>query len=305
MNLEHLRTYTEIVRRGSFSEAAKALGLSQPAVTFQIQRLERTLAVRLLERGEGRVTLTAAGEEFYRFALRVLEEQEALRQRLQSLTEEVRGRLLIGASTVPGEFLLPKLLGEFVQRYPGVEASVAIADTDAVVQKVLALECDIGFVGAQVEARHLKLVPFLEDDIKLIVAPSHPFAPRESIRLEELREETLLSREAGSGTMRSVRQLLSEAGFDWSGLGAAPIFGSTQAIVAAVEAGLGIAFVSGYAIRHCLQLGLVRTVGIEGITLKRGLYIIYLENRLMTRLLQEFLAFAESWAITHGQDGGG
>lgn len=301
MNLDYLRSFLEITKRGSFSEAAKALGLSQPAVTFQIQRLERELAVRLLERREGRVGLTPAGEAFARFAQQVMAAQEALHRHLDAITEEVSGRLNLAASTVPGEVLLPRILGDFVRRYPAVETSVTISDTEAVADQVVQGACDAGFVGAAVERRQLQRLKVMEDEIALIVPPSHPFAQRPGVRLEELAGEVILARESGSGTMRTVRQALQQAGFDWGMVRAGPIFGSTQALIAAVEAELGIAFVSIYAARKDLQLGTVCRVPLAGLSLKRDLYLVYIEEHITTRLLHEFLSFVENWVSTHSR----
>ena len=295
MNLEYLRTFLEVVRRGSLSEAARAMEISQPAVTYQMQRLERDLAFRLLERREGRLAPTAAGERFRQFAERVVAEEGSLRAGLSDLREEVRGSLVLAASTVPGEFLLPRLLGEFAARYPGVTASVAIADTGVVARQVLARECDLGFVGARVSEAGLHVEPFAEDEVLILAPPGHPWAVAGMVRSQELAGERFLTRESGSGTMRSVVELLERAGISLPELQAGSSFGSTQALLSAVEAGLGVAFISRYAAERSLRLGLVRTVALEDLILRRDLFLVYVEGRLQTRLLQEFVAFALSW----------
>ncbi len=296
MNLEYLKTYIEVVKRSSFSEAAKRLSLSQPAVTHQIQKLERDLGMHLLDRKEGSVTMTSAGEQFHSFALNVLSEQHRLSERLQGLTGEVSGKLELGASTVPGEYIVPRLLGDFSAVHPAVEASVEIGDTAVISQRLLGAECDLAFVGAPVEGRGLHIEKFLDDDLVLIVSESHPFARRQTINLEELEGEKLITRESGSGTMESVYKLLNEAGFDGRKWQRAPVFGSTQSIVSAVEARLGVAFVSSFAARRSIESGSIRSLKIEGVELKRHLYITYLENHLTSRLQHEFLSFAIQWA---------
>lgn len=296
MNLEYLRTYIEVVKRGSFSEAAKRLALSQPAVTHQIQKLERDMGVHLLDRKESGVTMTSAGEQFHRFALNVLNEQHRLSERLQGLTGEVSGKLELGASTVPGEYIVPRLLGDFSSVYPAVEASVEIGDTEAISRKLFAAECDLAFVGATIEGRGLRIEKFLDDDLVLIVPVSHPFPQQGTITLEELEGEKLITRESGSGTMKGVYKILHDAGFDSRKWQRAPVFGSTQSIVSAVEARLGVAFVSSFAAQKSIECGLIRSLNIEGVPLKRELYITYLENHLTSRLQHEFLSFATQWA---------
>ena len=296
MNLEHLRTYVEVVKRESFSEAAKHLGITQPAVSHQIQKLERDMGVYLLDRKESGAAMTTAGEEFHVFALKVLSEEIKLTERLQGLTGAVSGKLILGASTVPGEYILPRLLGDFIELHPGVEASVLIGDTDAVAEMVMSGECDVGFIGAIVEGRGLKRAELLSDELVLIVPMGHPLTNYPGVSVSDLEGEKLIAREAGSGTMRSARQILQQAGLDGGQWQRAMTFGSTQAIVSAVEAGLGVAFVSVFAAQKSIECGRIRALRIDGVPLKRDLYVIYLENHLISRLQQEFLSFAFIWA---------
>ncbi len=297
MNLDHVRSFLEVIKRGSLSEAARTLGISQPAVSNQIKRLERELGVELLVRGErGVVSLTAAGEVFLAFAERVVAAYEEMLQRLNHLKEEVSGELVIAASTTPGEFVLPQLLSDFKARYPQVEAKVTIADTRDVVEKVLARECDIGFIGAPIEKPRLTLTPLIKDEIVLAIYPDHPFAGRESIGLEELRGQRLILREEGSGTRRSLEQLLAKRGKKLPENNVVLVLGSTHAVIEAIQARLGIGFVSAFAVSRLQAGGQLCTVPIAGLSLTRDLFIAYEEGQLSTRLRQEFLTFAREWA---------
>jgi DNA-binding transcriptional LysR family regulator len=304
MNLDHVRSFLEVIKRGSLSEAARALGISQPAVSNQIKRLERELGTELLIRGERRVvSLTAVGEVFLAFAERIVAAHEEMLQQLNHIKEEVGGELIIAASTTPGEFVLPQLLSDFKARYPQVEAKVTIADTRDVVEKVLARECDIGFIGAPVERPHLTRTPLIEDEIVLAVYPAHPFAGREAIRLEELQGQRLILREEGSGTRHSLEQLLAERGEKLPENNVALVLGSTHAVIEAIQARLGIGFVSAFAVSRLQASGQLCTVLIEGFSLTRALFVAYEEGQLSTRLRQEFLTFARKWA--HSWAGGG
>ena len=304
MNLDHVRSFLEVIKRGSLSEAARALGVSQPAVSNQIKGLERELGMTLLIRGErGVVSLTTAGEVFLAFAKQVVAAHEEMLQQLSHVKEEVSGELIIAASTTPGEFVLPQLLSDFKARYPQVEAKVTIADTRDVVQKVLAHECDIGFIGAPIERPRLTLTPLIRDKIVLAVYPDHPFAGREAIRLEELQRQRLILREEGSGTRRSLEQLLAERGEKLPENNVVLVLGSTHAIIEAIQSRLGIGFVSTFAVSRLEAGGQLCTVSIEGFSLSRDLFIVYEEGQLSTRLRQEFLAFAQEWA--HSRAGGG
>jgi len=297
VNLDHVRSFLEVIRRGSLSEAARALGVSQPAVSNQIKGLERELGMELLIRGErGVVSLTAAGKEFLAFAEQVVAAHEEMLQRVDHLKEEVSGELVIAASTTPGEFILPQLLSDFKARYPQVEAKVTIADTRDVVEKVLARECDIGFIGAPIERPRLTLVPLIKDEIVLAVYPDHPFAGREAIRLKELQGQRLILREEGSGTRRSLEQLLAERAEKLPADNVVLVLGSTHAIIEAIQARLGIGFVSAFAVSRLQASGQLCTVPIKELSLTRDLFVAYEESQLSTRLRQEFLAFAREWA---------
>ncbi|TEU17510.1 MAG: LysR family transcriptional regulator [Anaerolineales bacterium] len=304
VNLDHVRSFLEVIRRGSLSEAARAVGVSQPAVSNQIKGLERGLGMELLIRGErGVVSLTAAGEVFLAFAEQVVAAHEEMLQRVDHLKEEVSGALVIAASTTPGEFVLPQLLSDFKARYPQVEARVTIADTRDVVEKVLAHECDIGFIGAPIKRPRLTLTPLIKDEIVLAVYPDHPFAGQEAIRLEELQGQRLILREEGSGTRRSLEQLLAERAEKLPADNVVLVLGSTHAIIEAIQARLGIGFVSAFAVSRLQASGQLGTVPIKGLSLTRDLFVAYEESQLSTRLRQEFLAFAQEWA--HSLAGGG
>ncbi|RLC61052.1 MAG: LysR family transcriptional regulator, partial [Chloroflexota bacterium] len=149
MRWSYLRTFVEVVQRRSFSAAAQALGISQPAVSQQIQRLEEELGVKLLLRdGRGLVGLTASGQAVLDFARSTLAAYDALCAELRRLEEDIAGTLRLAASTTPGEYLVPQLLADFRAQHPGVEAQVTVSDTANVVRHVLAGECDLGFIGA-------------------------------------------------------------------------------------------------------------------------------------------------------------
>ena len=304
MNLAELRTFVETVRRGSLSEAGRALGITQPGVTRHIQRLERELRTLLLERRDGPVRPTPAGREFFAFAERVLAEHQDVLARIGALRDEVRGCLNLAASTITGEYLVPRLLAEFAHLYPGVEASVVVLDTQAVVERVLAHEFEIGFVGAAVTTRQLSRIKIGEDEITLGVYPEHPFARRESIELDELAGQPLVLREAGSGTLRTLRQQIEAQGKRLPPHRVVATLSSTHAVIAAIAAGLGIGFVSSLAIPHLPAAdpthGGIRRVRINGITLRRDLWAVYEDERMTTRLLRAFVEFLRERPLSGG-----
>ena len=296
MNLDYLSTFLELIRLGSFSEVAKKLSLSQPAVSFQIQKLERDLGVRLIDRGRRGIAMTEAGKRLLRFAALVAAERADLTRDLDQLREEVTGNIVIAASTIPGEVLLLPILGDFKAVHPATRAELEISDSLTVVSRVREGAFDIGFCGITPEDKELEHFKIAEDRIVLIVFPEHPFAHREEISALELEGEPLISREETSGTQRTIDSALAKAGFEVDKWPPHLVLGTHQAVVSAVEAKLGIAFVSNLSIKKSLALGLVKEIAVEGITLNRDFYCIYRKERLVSRLLQEFISFVQARA---------
>ncbi|MDY6917376.1 MAG: selenium metabolism-associated LysR family transcriptional regulator [Chloroflexota bacterium] len=294
MNLDYLRTFCQVAELGSFSEVAKRLSISQPAVSFQVQKLERDLGVRLIDRAHKSVTLTDAGKRLLTFAKLVDGETARLRRDLDQLREEVTGDLVVAASTIPGEILLPPMLGEFKALHPAVGVRVDVLDSGTVIERVRDGAYQVGFCGTRPEAKELECFEVGHDEIVLIVFPEHPFAQRADVSLHELDGEPLIMREETSGTQHSLRALMAETGLNTAGWEPRLTLGTTQAIVAAVEARVGIAFVSNLAIRKSTALGLVKDVPVRGPKLSRSFFCIYRQERVVSRLLNEFIAFVRS-----------
>lgn len=296
MNLEYLTTYIEVVRLGSFSEVAKRLHISQPAVSFQIQKLERDLGVRLIDRSQKQVTMTEAGKRLLTFARSIEGEWARLQRDLDQLREEVSGELVIAASTIPAEFLLPPVLAEFKTLNPQARARVVVSDSLTVIGGVREGAYEVGFCGVAPEGGELESVKIGEDEIVLIVFPEHPFAGRRQVAVTELEGEALIFREETSGTQQSLEAFLGRAGLNLKKWVPHLVLGSTQAVVSAVESRAGIAFVSDLAVKKSLALGLLTQVAVGGLKLSRDFYCIYRRERIVFRLLEEFIAFVQAKA---------
>ena len=294
MNLDHLKTYIEVVNTGNFSEVAKKLGISQPAVSFQIQKLEQDLGVRLIDRRLKKLTLTEPGKRLFSFAQTVQEEYSSLMEDMNQLRDDVIGNLLITASTIPGDFILPSLLSEFKKLHPSVHIQVSVSDSGQVIEDVEDGNYDVGFCGIMPENKETDVIKIAEDEIVLIVASGHPFDGRKKASFLDITEEPFFAREESSGTQKNVVSAFKKAGFDISLLKPSLILGTTEAVVSAVESQSGIAFVSNYAIRKSLSLGMVKTINVEGLTLKRDFYCIFRKERIVSRLLDEFISFIKT-----------
>lgn len=293
MNLEHLRTLVNIVEHGSLSAAARAMRISQPAVTKQVQRMEAEMGLGLIARGpKRRAELTPAGERVLAFARNTLDGFEALERDLAAFQTVDRGTLVLAASTIPGEYVLPGLLAAFRAEYAQVEVQMTISDTADVASKVLGDEADVGVIGAVVQRPGLRLERLVEDEVILVVPPNHRFSGRQRVAVEELAGEPLILREEGSGTRRSVEEVLAAAGMRLPEDHIALILGSTQAILHGVQQGLGLGFVSARASAQAQADRRVACVRLDGVDLRRDLYLAYLPHRVGDPLVTHFLDFA-------------
>jgi len=288
VNIEHLYTFQEVVRLGSFSEVAKKLGITQPAVTFQIQKLEQELGIKLIDRSQKAIIPTAAGRRLLLFAETVDIEREHLQRELDRMREDVAGDLLIGSSTIPGEYLLPPLLARFKQQHAAVRIQVDISDSVRVISGVRAGTYEVGFCGIPPEGQDLDSFKFADDEIVLIVPANHSFAARGEVAPEELEGESFIFREATSGTQRNIEERLAKSGLDVRKWTPQLVLGSTHAVVLAVADGAGIAFVSDLAVRR--QAG-VRQVGVRDVRLMRDFFCIYRKERIVSRLNEEFIGY--------------
>jgi DNA-binding transcriptional LysR family regulator len=271
-----LTVFRVVAARLSFTQAAELLHVSQPAVTSHIKTLEQELGVRLFERTAGAVRLTPAGERLFAYAAEVNRLAQETLHDIGSLNGEQRGRLRLGASTTIAQYLLPRLLGEFVQLHPRVDLSVISANTAQIVARLLAGESDLGLIEGPPGSASVKVDKFVDDEIAVIVAASHPFAalPPPGASLADLAEEPLLMREPGSGTRRVVENALRDAGIATRDLHVVMELDSTEAIKSGVEAGLGVGFVSRWALREP-QTRAFHTIPVAGLTIKRSFQFVY------------------------------
>lgn len=295
MNLDYLKTFLELVKLGNFSAVAHKMGISQPAVSFQIQKLEHDLGVRLLNRNQKKVILTDAGKRLLEFARSVDGEESRLLRDLEHLRQDISGDLLIAASNTPGESILPEIISQFLHLNPAVKTQVVVRDSLEVIAGVRNASYEVGFCGAvPASGQGLEWFKIAEDEIVLIVFPGHPLARRKKVSFSEILDEAVITREATSGTQKSLETMLSQAGLNPGKVKPRLVLGSAQAVVSAVEAGAGIAFVSDLAIKKSLELGLVKQLELEELPLKRDFFCIYQDEALNSRLTREFITFIKT-----------
>ena len=288
MEFNELETFLAVSRHKSFTSAAWELRLTQPGVSRQIQKIEKELEVILFDRRRGNIRLTSFGEQFKNYAEDVLERH---RQFLASLT--VGGGLLAGdlsiiASTTTGAFIVPDLVGRFTSLHPDVVPEVFVTDTAQVVEEMADTRWDIGFVGARLPGRGLRYDVIGTDEILLAVSSSHPFAERNEVDLSDLEGQPFLEREGGSGTLRSVHAALAKYGAALPPHPVAMGVSSPQAILAGVERGYGMGWVSALAFGSGRNDRVV-AVRVKGLPLRRFLYLVQNRQRALPAVATTFV----------------
>jgi len=291
---DSIRVFLTVVDKKSFSKAAKALFLTQPAVSFQIQMLEEYYGTRLFDRVSRNITLTEAGHLLLKYANQMSKLQSELEREMQELTGTAKGRLLIGASTTIGEYIVPYLLGAFKKKYPEVELSLEVGNTEDIETKIHDTSLDIGLVEGPISTKDIEREVFLKDQMVLIVSHDHPWAKLEKVSVFELDKYPYISREKGSGTRNETEQHLKKAGFSANNLNVIMELGSTSAIKAAVESGLGISIISRWAAKEKVKLGQLAQLGFKEDNFEREFSIIYHKKKFRTQAADEFLRFIKS-----------
>jgi DNA-binding transcriptional LysR family regulator len=263
-----LRVFRSVARHLNFRIAAEELLLTQSAVTQQIKALESELDVPLFDRGGGRVSLTPAGASLLPFAERLAALAEEAREAVAAAAGDHAGRLALGASQTIGQYLLPKLIAGFLQENPNVQVSVMGGNTQTILEALVEHRVQLCLIEGPAMRRDVQVEPFMEDHMVCVVPSGHEWAD-EQIDLQQLAQASMVTRELGSGSRRIVEQALQQAGVEVKKLRIAMTFDSTEGLLSAVEAGLGIAFVSRWAVRNQLALGTLKVARVRGLNLSR------------------------------------
>lgn len=273
MNYNQLKALIEVADTGSFSAAAPRLGISQPAVSLRLQSLERALGVKLLERQGESVTLTPAGRICYSAALRVVRILDDVSDQLTALRGQVAGRLVIGASTIPSEYLLPPYLKEFREQHPLVAISLRVGASGDILAAVASGAVDLGLVGRDAPGDLFDSFAVASDELVLVAPSGHPLVGG-AVDPTDIQEQPLILREPGSGTRDAALTALAALGIPAESLTVAGELGSHEAVIAAVEAGLGIAVVSSLAARRAAAEGRVALLKWPGPVYRRSFHCV-------------------------------
>lgn len=288
MDIDQLRTFLAVLDHGSFSRAAEALQIGQSTVSFHVKALETAVGSRLLDRHGGKVRPTATGSVLRRYALRLVSLRDETLARLREEESGEAGRLTIAASTIPGEYLLPPVLAQFLAQHPRVEVSVDISDSRVALARLVAHECDLALVGSRARDKRLVFTPFAEDEV-ILVARTDGAAARSRLSTRELQSVRLIVREEGSGTREAIAPLLSRHASDRVDRATPVQAGSTEAVRRCALQGIGMALLSRRAVAEDLAAGRLRVVQTPGLPVRRSFYAARLRTATPSAAMQSLL----------------
>lgn len=289
--LDQLRILKAIAAEGSFKRAADSLYVSQPAVSLQVQNLEKQLDVPLFDRGGRRAQLTEAGQLLLTYGDQILSLCQETCRAIDDLQNLQGGSLIIGASQTTGTYLMPKMIGEFRQKYPEVAVQLHVHSTRRTCWSVVNGQIDLAIIGGEAPAElveSLEITPYAEDELALILPVFHPLAQLETIQKEDLYKLNFIALDAQSTIRKVIDQVLLRSNIDPRRLKLEMELNSIEAIKNAVQSGLGASFVSVSAIEKELELGVLKRVEINNVVIKRTLALIVNPNRYRSRAAEIF-----------------
>ena len=297
MDIRQIRLFCRIVERHSFSLAADELHITQPGASQQVRSLERELKTTLLDRSRRTVVPTDSGLVLYRYGREILGLYERACTEIGDLGDLVAGKVVIGASTGPGEHVLPAMLTHFKELYPGVEVALHVDDTQEVVERVLTREFELGAVGAPTRRSDLVAEPLARDEVVLVCSPGHVWAARDSVSLEELGREPQVVQQHGAGIRAVVEDHLRRVGLPPERQNIVMEMGLMESAKQAAIAGGGVTFMSRWAIGPELEHGTLAAVHVDGLEIRRDFYTIRSRTRVLSRAAEALLAhFRERYA---------
>lgn len=291
MNLKQLEAFVEVAESGSFSKAAKNLYLTQPTVSAHISSLEKELEVRLFVRNTKEVSLSVEGQTLYKYASRMVDLEKRIEEEFGERKKLGRQCISIAASTVPAQYLLPKILAKFNEKYPGEQLKIIEADSATVVSQVVEHMVDIGFTGTVLEKKHCKYIPFYKDRLAIITPNTEEYR----VRMEKpddiswIVDEPMIMREEGSGTRKEAEKQLRASGIKPERLNIVASIENPETIKKSVKSGMGCTIMSSLAAADEVEEGSVLAFSIPGSDRGRDINVVYNKNYQLSISAERFL----------------
>src|SRR5215217_3385330 len=289
MDVRDLQVFLSVSKHLNYTRAGEEINLSQPSVSVRIHQLESELRVKLFEQLGKKVVLTDAGQLLVPYANRVIAAVDDAHHVIDELQGLERGSLRIGASTTPGMYLVPQVVARFKRSHPKIDIHLRIKDTREVEDGVLNNEFDFGFVGGHLAAAEVSAHAWLTDELLLVVSPDHRLRNKKTVRKQDLEGESFIVRESGSATRATIVAQLQQANFE---LETVIEMENPESIKKAVQSGLGIAFISKFAIATELRAKTLTAIRVRDLTINRELKIVHRKDKHLSRAAVAFIEMA-------------
>ena len=292
MDLHQLNIFSEVYRLRSFTRAAAVLRMSQPTISEQIKNLEKELSCRLFDRLGRSIIPTPSAELLFPRAQRLIDDANSLQEDLVRTREEIAGEILIGASTIPGTYIIPRMIVDFRRIHPEVTFKVVIDDTSRIARMILDHEIFCGLVGACDNSNRLTYTTLLHDELILVGSPG--VFPGREIKPEQLADLPFLFREEGSGTRKIMSEHFAARAIRLSNLDAVATLGSTASVKEAACQGIGLTVLSRLAVTRELESGVLHEITVRGLTMRRDFYLVRHSQRTLPPQYQTFCSYLEN-----------
>jgi len=292
MNLKQLEAFVHVAEGGSFSKAAKELFLTQPTVSAHISSLEKELNVRLFIRNTKEVNLSDDGKELYKYAKQMIDLQKKIEERFSAKKEAGKHCISIAASSIPAQYLLPKVLLRFNEKFPDEQLKIIETDSSQVVTKVVDHMVDVGFTGTVLEKKHCKYLPFYKDELVIVTPAAEKYVKIQDEMPDDIswiKKEAFIMREDGSGTRKEAEKQLQNAGIPVESLNVIASIGNQEAIKKAVRQGMGISVMSRLAAEDEIEAGKLLIFPIPGASEGRDINLVYNKNYELSRSAERFI----------------
>jgi DNA-binding transcriptional LysR family regulator len=294
ITLQQLEAIIHLVSERSFSRAAKKMFLTQPSLTKHIKNLEDAVGAKVINRQNRGITLTLQGRLIYEYARKIAGLREGVKEKILKSMEKESGTIDIIASTIPANYILPGILGDFNRNYPKIKVYIKTVNSEEALDMVINRHAEIGFIGKKPLSRKINAEPVWKDRLIIAVSGAHRWSGKSSITAKDLMEEPFVTREKGSGTREILENYLKEnAGTDFR-LNIVAELGSSEAIKEAMIAGLGVSFISIHAIRRELEQKLLVEIPVSGWVVERDFYVIYTKQHKLMPHQEIFLDYCKT-----------
>jgi DNA-binding transcriptional LysR family regulator len=289
MDVRDLQVFLSVAKHLNYTRAAEEVNLSQPSVSVRMRQLERDLGAKLFEQLGKRIILTEAGQLLVSYANRIIAVMSDARHAIDELQGLERGLLRIGASTTPGMYLIPRTIAHFKRHYPKIQVHLAVKDTRQIEDGVIRNEFDFGFVGGHLAGDEVDVLPWMTDHLVLVVPSNHHLSRKKSVKIADLRKERFILRETGSATRAAVAHQLEKADLEVEKV---MEMENPESVKKAVQSGLGIAFISKFAVETELKARSLVAVRVNALDISRDLKIVYRKDKHLGRAAQAFIEMA-------------